>query len=255
MFFKFIFMIIIVELISSSKECRATRTKVSNASIINFPPIGNITLPDGRSQKKITCQNQNCDANEIFESIECDGDFRTHNYECRLINEIVNYELKDGDYEVVCNEDFPTNENNCYLFINLTKTVFEWTFDSRIKISNPFSPNNLIDQVVCYGSDGFCKEKKYGVVKCSGVFARNDFTQYQCSVIDLSNSYELVQYSIMCPKMNVRTNEKCFIAIKVYEIKSTGLQPFDDPIKKLLYGTIGFLIATCLYGFVYFFFG
>lgn len=217
----------------------APKSNVANNAFINgliFDPDFNLTLPNGKIQRQIICVGD-CDP-DAFKLIKCEGNYKTKNYKCELIDFIPNYVL--DDYEVVCFENYPIDKANCYLFIHLNKTLLTWNFDSRQEIKNPISSVNT-SQVICNGS--FCDLVDYTIVQCLGVFEGSE-TNYSCSILDpkLPSKFKLVEYLVFCE--NLRKHENCFVIIKVDETK-TELDS-EQNTKKTIYTILGLIAGVLL---------
>ena len=205
------------------------------SSIVFFPDV-NVSLPSGETQRQINCTGD-CDE-DAFNMIQCKGNYQEKNYKCDLIDAIPNYELVK--YEAICIENRPVRAENCYLNIELKKTLFRWRFDSRLEIQDPRVPGNFVAQALCNGE--FCDRLEYTLVECLGVYAKQ---QYTCSIVDppLPSSLELADYSIICKNFREKNNNDCYVVVRLSE-KKTEVDPKDRTRKILL--AIGVAIAGLL---------
>lgn len=249
---KFLFVSAICLLVvGSSYECKPSGTRANVAApiagIVFFPDV-NISLPSGQMQKQITCTGD-CDE-DAFKLIQCKGNYREKDYKCELVDAIPNYELIE--YEATCIENRPVRTENCYLFITLNKTLIRWQFDSRQEIEHPTVPGNYVAQVLCNGV--FCDQMEYTLVECLGVFAKQD---YDCSILEppLPSKFELADYSIICKNYRSKSNEDCFVVVRVDE-KQTQVGP-DNRTRKILLAIgvaiVGLLLATSIAGCLIYF--
>lgn len=251
---KFLLLVAIcLQVIGHSHECKRTAAApapppvvVPISSIIFFPDV-NVSLPNGDQQRQITCTGD-CDE-DAFKLIQCKGNYRQKDYTCELVEAIPNYELTK--YEAVCIENRPIRAENCYLLITLNKTLIRWQFDSRQQIEHPTVPGNFVAQVICNGEH--CDQMEYTLVDCLGVYAKQ---QYNCSIAEppLPSAFELADYSIICKSFLSKSNENCYVVVRVS--KKTELSPGNRSRKILLaigVAIAGLLLATSIAGCLIYF--